>query len=247
MKKTIIGFFISLIFISGNAIAKGAMDEMNTQRNQQATISNTPGIHNDWYKINYDEIRDETVFEVKDQYGPGSSIAKVSNGNHDQIKVAISAILKGKVFKSVNSVEVTVSFNRMAGINMGDRGSFQSQTGNNGFSALGNGDALGGAKQLIALEKCKDVIFMFRSGKKYQVPEKSINYTTSISSGLMGEQYLWEVLSVTSDGKLLDNIQEVAKGDLGRIGFEFSPDVMAQAKTLLSLLNKTRDTLDSAE
>jgi len=186
-------------------------------------------LHEDWFSIRYDEVRDASYIKTKDNFGPGEGL-KTSD---DIFKVSISAIVNGKTFDPKTPIKVSFSFSRMAGIKT------QSQDYIFGANREDVWKPYHG-NQLFILNDCKDVLFILSSGEKIQVMETDISYKPTNSSGFMGEQYQWETLTIKCNLDLLEKLKDGAKGALCDESFQFNKDTLSQIRTILSLLDDLR-------
>lgn len=213
---------VILIGVSGMVYA-----DTNTTASQPTP---TPKIdlHTDWFNLKYDDVRDVTYIKTKDGFGPGESL---KNNSEDNIKFSISASFAGKTFDSRTPVIINIAFSRMAGMKQKSKDILFGANGEDLWKPMhGN--------ELFTLNNCEDVLFVLPTNDEVQFKSTKLSYKTVNSSGFMGEQYQWEVLTIKTDLNFLEKLQDGAKASFCETSIQFNKDTISQVRSLIAFMDK---------
>ncbi len=186
-------------------------------------------LHPEWFKSNYDEVRDMTFIQTKDELGTGD---RVDCQPDDAVKFGLVGAFTGKTFGPDSRFTAMLFFFRMAGTKYdSDYGLFKGHDKDwRPFDS----------RSLLVFGPETTVYFLTPSGDRFQCDGDAISHENKTSTGMMSEIYLWEVLQVSMDWDHLKKLTEGAKVAVGDRTLVLGPDQISTINTLIANINESK-------
>lgn len=174
-------------------------------------------LHGDWFKIQYDDIKNLSVVSSKtdDPFGPGNP-ERSTDG--DGIKIDLMAGMEGKVFYGNSFFQAFLTVSRMAGV--GDEDNYKP------FNNQG----------LFLFSDVTQVYFLLPSGERILISDDDLSVSKQKSTGLIGDHYIWERMKITLDWDQLNQLRNGAKIAIGTVEFELHRDSISQIQSVIMII-----------
>lgn len=181
----------------------------------------------EWFRKDYNEVRDLTTIQTKEQLGPGNPIP-CDHG--EAMKMDIMGILEGKALGPDSKFTAKFYFHRMAGIcQRGDMDSLKVHL--EGFQPLDQD-----TKKLLLFADETTVYFMTRGGKRFKEEDEDVGHETQMSKGFLGEVYLWEDVTASLSWSELRSLADGGRVAIGDRTMMLGEDQISLIRTLIMIV-----------
>jgi len=228
--KKFFGIFLALgLAFLGSLVSMVFADDAPEEVKASPSI-NVP-LHPDWLVTDYNDVKDVTRIQTKDEFGPGNP-PHCDRG--DAIKVDLVAAFSGKTFGSDSSFSARFYFYRMAGTKYNSDGLvFHGHDKDwRPFDTDSN--------RLLVFDDENTVYFLTPSGERFACEGEDVSHDTKTSTGMMSEIYLWETVTAVMDLDHLKKLSDGAKVAIGDRVIVFGPDQVSLVRSFLAKLDSMK-------